>query len=81
MTLETNIKLKHNSEKCAYPCVVGKVKSVDYPTVDNILSNEELKSSGRMKQKKLVAKGCHATEEVIYRMYVVLVLHGITTYC
>lgn len=51
MTLEMNTKLKHNSEKCAYPCVVGKVKSVDYPTVDDRLAIN-LKSSGRLKQKK-----------------------------
>ena len=39
-----------------YPGVTG-VKSVDYPTVDDILSNEVLKSGGRLKQKKQLISG------------------------
>lgn len=31
----------------------GKVKSVDRPTMDDKLSNEALKSSGGLKQKKI----------------------------
>ena len=37
---------------------IGELKSVDYPTVDDILSNEALKSSGRRKQKKWAILGC-----------------------
>ena len=42
---------------------MGELKSADYPTMDDILSNEKLKSSDRLKQKKLIALGCHATRK------------------
>lgn len=32
---------------------MGEVKSVDYPTVDDILSNEELKSSDKGEAEKV----------------------------
>lgn len=54
----------------------GKVKSVDYPTVDDRLAIN-LKNSGRLKQKKLVAKGCHATEKVIFLMEIQLNSHDV----
>ena len=50
------------------PMCCGDVKSVDYPTMDDRLSNEVLKSSDRLKQKKWMANGHSATDRAISRM-------------
>jgi hypothetical protein len=45
---------------------MGEVKSVDYPTMDDQLSNEILKSSDRLKQKKWITIGCPTAKEAIF---------------
>lgn len=55
------------NNKSTYPCVAGKLKSADCPTMDDPIGDDLLKSGGRMKQKKRNGR-VHPTDgEAIFR--------------